>query len=130
VSQLEQKIQEHIRQDQLTAEQDLKDLQDRVEQLKQSLDSVRQATGSTAVATASHPRCRPDGADLEDPMDVDASAETTFRPALGRPYWNRHKGRRRSITEKRLVCEKFLKIWSVSLVFFPAILVMRVGHAV
>lgn len=31
-------------------------------------------------------------------------------PGMGRPYWNRHKARRKSEAEKRLVCNKFLYI--------------------
>ena len=43
-------------------------------------------------------------------------AGTTFRhTGMGRPYWNRHKARRKSESEKRLVCEKYLHIRYITL---------------
>ncbi|XP_057365554.1 high affinity cGMP-specific 3',5'-cyclic phosphodiesterase 9A-like [Daphnia carinata] len=43
-------------------------------------------------------------------------AGTTFRHSgMGRPYWNRHKARRKSESEKRLVCEKYLRISTMTL---------------
>ncbi|KAI9560111.1 hypothetical protein GHT06_014121 [Daphnia sinensis] len=43
-------------------------------------------------------------------------AGTTFRHSgMGRPYWNRHKARRKSESEKRLVCEKYLHISTMTL---------------
>ncbi|XP_032793527.2 high affinity cGMP-specific 3',5'-cyclic phosphodiesterase 9A isoform X2 [Daphnia magna] len=43
-------------------------------------------------------------------------AGTTFpHSGMGRPYWNRHKARRKSESEKRLVCEKYLHISTMTL---------------
>jgi len=58
--------------------------------------------------------------DLRDQLDrlkesLSLCGKNALRRTLGRPYWNRRKGRRKTDAEKRIVCEKFVAICKMTL---------------
>lgn len=49
-------------------------------------------------------------------------SNSSFRHlSMGRPFWNRHKARRKSEAEKRLVCDKFIYLRYVNRAAWPSL---------